>query len=104
MINVANKICEEEYCNVIAHFNYEGKKRGFFCYKHKKEGMINITSDRCKTPMCGILVSNEKYDGYCLFCYIHTFPDKPVSRNYKTKEKNNRRFCIGKFPRFYLDN
>ena len=28
----------------------------------------------------------DKYEGYCLYCYIHTFPDKPVSRNYKTKE------------------
>jgi hypothetical protein len=29
---------------------------------------------------------SKKYEGYCLRCYIYTFPDKPVSRNYKTKE------------------
>jgi hypothetical protein len=39
----------------------------------------------CKTPLCETF-STAKYEGYCLFCYIHMFPDKPVSRNYKTKE------------------
>ena len=31
--------------------------------------------------------SNKKYLGYCLVCFIHIHPEKPVSRNYKTKEK-----------------
>ena len=35
--------------------------------------------------LCFTLVK-EKYDGYCLYCYIHLFPETPLSRNYKTKE------------------
>lgn len=42
--------------------------------------------DLCKSTLCETRAS-KKYDGYCLFCFIHLFPDKPISRNYKTKEK-----------------
>ncbi len=44
--------------------------------------MINVISKICKTPLCYTHVQ-DKYEGYC---FIHTFPDKPVSRNYKTIE------------------
>jgi len=47
--------------------------------------MVDIINKTCKTHLCNIRVQ-QKYEGYCLFCYINTFPDKPVSRNYKTKE------------------
>ena len=39
----------------------------------------------CKTFLCSTIVQ-KKYDGYCLYCYIHLFPNAPLSRNYKTKE------------------
>jgi hypothetical protein len=49
--------------------------------------MINVVSTRCKTHLCDTIVHNrKKYDGYCLYCYIHLFPNAPLSRNYKTKE------------------
>ncbi len=41
----------------------------------------------CKSPLCETRAQNIKYEGYCLNCFIHLFPDKPNSRNYKTKEK-----------------
>ena len=47
--------------------------------------MIDVINKRCKTHLCSIFVT-KKYDGYCLYCYMHLFPDKPVCRNYKTKE------------------
>jgi hypothetical protein len=47
--------------------------------------MVDVKHEMCKTYLCGIRGS-EKYEGYCMFCYIHTFPDRPISRNYKTKE------------------
>lgn len=45
---------------------------------------------RCKAhdvTKCGTLAKYEKYEGYCLRCFIHLFPDKPVTRNYKVKEQ-----------------
>lgn len=43
---------------------------------------------------------HKKYNGYCLFCYVNLFPDREITRNYKTKEKDvvDRIFKI--FPNF----
>jgi len=40
----------------------------------------------CKSEWCETVVHSQKYNGYCLRCCVHLFPDIPVSRNYKTKE------------------
>ena len=85
MINVKNKPCQYENCKTIPVYNFENEKTPKFCSIHKLDGMINVLSPMCKTPLCNTRVM-DKYEGYCLYCYIHTFPDKPVSRNYKTKE------------------
>jgi hypothetical protein len=95
MVDVKNKKCLE--CNVLPSFNVEGAKIALYCATHKKEGMINVLSKTCKSIWCYTSV-REKYDGYCLFCYINLFPDKPVSRNYKTKEYAVVEFVKSKFP------
>ena len=59
--------------------------------------MVNVKDKTCKTYLCSTQVQ-EKYDGYCLFCYINMFPDKPVSRNYKTKEYTVVEFVKTTFP------
>jgi hypothetical protein len=41
----------------------------------------------CKSSWCSTIPSNKVYQGYCLVCYIHLFPDQPIVRNYKTKER-----------------
>ena len=41
----------------------------------------------CRSELCETM-GNKKYEGYCLRCFIHLFPDKPNTRNYKTKEKD----------------
>ena len=68
-----------------------------YCSQHKLEGMVDVKNKTCKTYLCPIHV-NEKYDGYCLRCYIHLYPDKPVSRNYKTKEYAVVEYVKTKFP------
>ena len=37
---------------------------------------------------------------YCMPCYVHLFPDQPVARNYKTKERHVVDHVIEKFPDF----
>jgi len=59
--------------------------------------MIDIKNKKCKSYLCSTQVS-EKYDGYCLYCYMNLFPDKPVSRNYKTKEYAVVEFVKSTFP------
>jgi len=41
----------------------------------------------CKSEWCETSVKNKKYEGYCARCFMNLFPDKPMSKNYKTKEK-----------------
>jgi hypothetical protein len=99
MIDVKHNTCVEPDCKTRPHFNFEGKKEGIYCSKHKKEGMIDVKHQTCKTPLCSTRVQ-EKYDGYCLYCFINTFPDKPVSRNYKTKEFAVVEHIKNKYPEF----
>ena len=89
MIDVVNKKCLFENCNIQPHYNYENETTSVYCSKHKLDKMVHIKykSNSCKTPLCQTS-PNKKYEGLCLRCYVHTYPDKPVIRNYKTKEQN----------------
>ena len=49
--------------------------------------MVDVVNRRCKTPMCDVIVKNPKYRGFCCRCFVHTFPDHPILRNHKTKER-----------------
>jgi hypothetical protein len=100
MINVIYKTCLHDGCKVRPTYNIEGSKKALYCVTHKKEVMINVISKTCNSSWCYTRVQ-EKYDGYCLYCYMHLFPDKPVSRNYKTKEYAVVEYVKNKFP--YLD-
>ena len=95
MIDVKNKTCLE--CKKRPTFNFEGQITGLYCADHKRDGMINVVSKTCKSNWCLTYVGN-KYNGYCLHCYMHLFPDKPVSRNYKTKEYAVVEHVKNKFP------
>jgi hypothetical protein len=93
--------CLFKDCKTRASCNYEGKKVPSFCSEHRLQGMINVVSTRCKTNLCETIVKNKKkYDGYCLYCYIHLFPDTPLSRNYKTKESAVTTFIKKNNPDF----
>jgi hypothetical protein len=59
--------------------------------------MTDTTHPTCKTHLCEIIVK-DKYDGYCLRCFMHLFPDKPISRNYKTKEFSVIEYILQQFP------
>jgi hypothetical protein len=87
MINIISKRCIYLNCKTYPSYNIENEKKALYCYNHKLENMIDIKHKTCKTYLCFTRVQ-EKYDGYCLYCYINLFPDKSVSRNYKTKENS----------------
>ena len=95
MVDVISKTCVHPNCNTQPFYNFEGEKAKY-CSEHKLENMVNVKNKTCKTPLCNIKV-RDKYDEYCLRCNIHLFPDKPIARNYKTKEKNVTDFVLEKF-------
>ena len=55
----------------------------------------------CKSSWCETIVK-KKYEGYCLYCFMHLFPDKKVAKNYKTKEKDVVDRVKEAFPDFTL--
>jgi hypothetical protein len=99
MINIGIKTCVHPSCKTRPSYNLEGETNPLYCFSHKKEGMINIRAQTCKTHLCYRQV-NEKYDGYCLRCFVNLFPDKPVSHNYKTKEFAVVEFVKNKFENY----
>ena len=54
-------------------------------------------SQLCKSSFCETR-KNSKYKGYCTRCYIHLFPDEPISTNYKTKEYAVLEFIRNNYP------
>jgi hypothetical protein len=56
-------------------------------------------SQLCKTPLCETK-GNCKYQGHCLRCFIHLFPDESNVRNYKTKEKEVVDHILQTFSQF----
>ena len=80
MVNVTSPTCIYDNCKTRPTFNIIGESKGLFCAEHKKDGMIDVINKKCKTNLCDKQVTN-KYEGYCLHCFMHLFPDKPVSRN-----------------------
>jgi hypothetical protein len=97
MIDIKSNKCIHEECKIIPFFNNEGETKALYCSKHKLEGMIDIKHNYCKSYLC-FTHGNKKYDGFCLYCYMHLFPDKPVLRNYKTKEYAVIEFVKTTFP------
>lgn len=86
MVNIISSKCIEENCKKIAIYNMPGNKP-MYCSNHAKEDMVNVSDPRCKTEGCDTFICN-KYDGYCLRCFVYLYPDNPKSLNYKVKEKH----------------
>lgn len=97
LVNVVSKMCEFKGCNILANFNLVGQSAKF-CITHKSNDMVDVAHVKCKSELCDTRPS-AKYDGYCLYCYVHLFPDKEVSRNYKTKEQAVLDFIKAQFPK-----
>jgi hypothetical protein len=85
MLSVENVL--KKNCNKISNFNFHDQTNGLCCYEHKIEDMINVKDKKCKNN-CGKLVSNHKYKGFCLRCFIFLFPNEKITRNYKVKEQH----------------
>jgi hypothetical protein len=78
-------------------FNYENKKEPIYCNDCKLENMINIKDKKCKTHLCNTQISNKQYKGYCVRCFIHTFPDSKIIRDYGTREAKVTEFIKKEF-------
>lgn len=98
MVDVKNKKCNYEGCTSQPSFNLPNHKLGKFCKQHATSEMINVIQRSCKSEWCNTQVT--KIREYCMLCNFYLFPDQPITRNYKTKEKHVVDHVIEKFPDF----
>jgi hypothetical protein len=103
MTNVKTPTCtgtnaDGTSCAKIPAYNASGEWPAIFCADHKAVGMENVCSPICKTPLCTTIVSNKAYKGHCRRCFIHTYPDNDIVRNYKTKERAVADFVRATYP------
>ncbi len=104
MVNVYSKKCqfEETPCNIRPSYNFSDQKNGIYCVSHIKPHMIDVESKKCQTELCETQVCRSKYKGHCVRCFMFKFPDEPVARNYKTKEKHFTDFIQSEFSHLDL--
>lgn len=92
-----SEICEHQkrksLCKICGGSAY--CKHNIYKARCKDCGGTNL----CKTNLCTIRVNNNKYEGYCLNCFINIFPEKPNARNYKTKENHVIENILTNFPK-----
>jgi hypothetical protein len=87
MINIKATECCYDGCSTQASFANDGDSAEY-CFMHKADNMINVRAYRCQIPSCTTQISsNDKYKGYCFSCFYINYPDEPVIRNHKIKEK-----------------
>jgi hypothetical protein len=87
-VDVVAPYCSFDGCEILhPTFNYETIKKGIFCATHRLLGMVDVIRPKCATHLCDTRARDKKYEGYCFRCYINTYPERPITRNYKTKER-----------------
>ena len=87
MIDVLNKRCKYIDCYKFPSYNYPIESKPLYCSEHKLKDMIFVLGTKCINEWCEERYYINKYENYCFRCFVNLFPDKPNSRNYKTKEK-----------------
>jgi hypothetical protein len=97
MIDIKHQKCIHECCLVRPNYNYDNEVTGIYCTSHKLDTMVDVINTRCLTPLC---FTQPRHEGYCMRCFMYTFPDKPVARNYKTKEFSVVDYITKEFPEY----
>ena len=91
-----SQICEHNimktYCKLC-----DGRA---YCIHNKIKGRCSKCGGSALCISCKLTLKSKKYDNHCLRCFIYLFPDKPVIRNYKTKETSVAQFVTENFPKF----
>ncbi len=95
MENIKNPKCKR--CkDKEAICNFKGLKERLYCTRCKDYNMIQLTGNTCKNGDC-LTRATKKYKGYCRWCFVHLFPNEPIAKNFKTKEKAVYDYIISQF-------
>ena len=96
MINVMTKLCE--VCDLVQPTYGNIKYKATHCFNCKTDDMINVKAETCLREDCDTFPSNSIYQGYCAWCFANIYPDSPIIKNHKTKEKKVVDFIRSCFP------
>jgi hypothetical protein len=90
MVDIKHKKCNYKDCNTDQFFNNANKIMVVLNTK-EEPNMIDVvnTNISCKQDHCSTRSSNPKYRGYCLRCFMYTFPDG------NSEIINQRETCCG---------
>lgn len=67
--------------------------RAIYCFDCGGHHVCNYHSvSGCAT------LGSAKYDGYCVRCYVHLFPDQPITRQFRIKERHVYDAVVARFP------
>jgi hypothetical protein len=95
--------CKHPSCSTRASFANEGETAEY-CFTHKADSMINVNAYRCHIPSCTTQISSDdKYKGYCFNCFYINYPDEPVIRNHKIKEKTIMNSITSILTEYHID-
>ena len=100
MVDITHRKCDIDGCVNRPLYNLAVEPIAKFCITHKTEDMIDVCNKKCLNEWCVNRAYNKDYDGHCLHCFVHLFPDKPINRKYKTKEQTVVDFVKTSFPDF----
>jgi len=70
------------------------------CIHNKQKNYCNDCGGNSLCKNCKITFGNFKYNGYCVRCCVHLFPEINVCKNYKTKEKTTAEYITSFFTNF----
>eukprot|EP00960_Hanusia_phi_P019124 563671-Hanusia_phi.AAC.2 len=87
----ARHVGEEAYASTGGYDTYARLARA-------RVSASTAVDDVCARSVEESTVRNAKYEGYCHWCFVHEFPDKPVAREYRTKERLVFDCIVQKFP------
>jgi hypothetical protein len=108
MIDIINKKCQHNSCNIRPTYNYEGELHAKFCNLHKEFGMIDIKNKTCEYQKCKIQPTyNYEGESIARFCVSHKLEnmiDVKSNRceynycntrpNYNYEGESKARFCV----------
>lgn len=98
-IDVVNTRCVIENCFLKPNFAEAGTKRATHCKTHGIPlQYIDVNHKTCKIESCPTRADVPRYQGYCFRCFIYTFPEQKITRNYKVKELRVVDAMIAEFP------
>ena len=98
MVDLTHKKCKFEECTRRPLYNTLLETKPIYCILHKTPDMIDVSNKKCLSEWCVNRAYRPSNDGYCSFCFLHLFPEKPQARNHKTKENSVVEFIKSTFP------